>query len=217
MFCYSNIEGGAPPQFTLGEINMADYSMDDEKWNDRKATVGAWFEANPDLAQEDDREALANGFFGIGDKRPERRKQYWTSIASLFAGLPNSPLGPGRASNLTVGQKSQLDTFIHDYHNREIAQYESNEDLQATAREHGKSGGMFYHLMDDPSEAYATRKSKAMRALCTKAFNASHTGDNDATYLWPAIMAEDGESKILDFNANGTPNLTYNGPMEEEE
>ena len=74
-----------------GGRDMADYSMTDEKWNNKKEIIGVWFEANPDLAQEENREALANGFFGIGDIQPDRRKQYWTSIARLFAGLSNIP------------------------------------------------------------------------------------------------------------------------------
>tara|TARA_R100000152_G_C6756949_1_gene180734 strand:- start:671 stop:1297 length:627 start_codon:yes stop_codon:yes gene_type:complete len=195
---------------------MADYSMEDSKWNDRKATVGAWFEANPDLAKEEDREALANGFFRIGDNYPENRMKYWTSITSLFAGLSNSPLGPGRASNLTVAQKSQLDLYISEYEEDAVAQYESNPKLRATARQHGKSGGMFYHLMENGAQEYAKSEAKAERAFLIKAFNSAHKGDNEAMYLWPTIPSEDGESQILDFNADGSPNVTYVAIQEEE-
>ena len=74
-----------------GGRDMADYSMTDEKWNDKKEIIGEWFEANPEQAKEHDRQALANGFFAIGDIKSDLRKKHWTSISSLFAGLSNIP------------------------------------------------------------------------------------------------------------------------------
>lgn len=195
---------------------MADYSMEDEKWNGRKATLAAWFEANPSLALEEDREALANGFFRIGDNHPENRMRYWTSISTLFAGLSNTPLGPGRTSNMSVGQKSDLDLYIEEYTNDQIEAYNTDKHLQATARTHGKSGGQFYHLMSDSASVYAEKRAKVMRAFLIKAFNAAYKGDEEATYGWPTVPSEDGESQILDFNDDGVPTVQYRGADEEE-
>ena len=199
--------------------------MTDEKWNEKKEVIGAWFNANPEMAKEHSRQSLSDGFFGIGDLQPDRRKQYWTSISSLFAGLSNSPLGPGRASNFSVGQKSQLDLHIEAFKAFRMAQYDNDKYSQATSKAHGKSGGQLYRLMDDSAAATAQADAKAERSLLTKAFNASHAGDTDARYLWPTIPHPDGESMVLDFSLfeskeganDGYPNITYNASMEEEE
>lgn len=203
---------------------MADYSMEDEKWNSRKTTCTDWFEANPQQAVEDDREMLAKGFFRVGDNHPENRVKYWTAISSLFAGLSNSPLGPGRSSNMTVGQKSQLDLFIEAYETSRVEAFNSDKHLSATAREHGKSGGEFYRLMTDGDTIYATAAGKKERSLMVKSFNAAFKGDDEAIYYWPTILHEDGETQILDFSLyetesganDGLPNVQYRASEEEE-
>ncbi len=215
---------------------MADYSMEDDKWNSRKTTCVAWFGANPDLALEEDREVLAMGFFRVGDnpKNAHNRVKYWSAISSLFAGLTNSPVGPGRSSNMSVGQKSGLDLYIGEYVANEQARFNADSHLKATAREHGKSGGEFYRLMVDGDEIYATAEGKKVRSLLVKAFNASFKGDMEATYYWPTILDVDGETQILDFSLyqtyemdedgeptdvglnDGYPNVQYRASEEEE-
>ena len=203
---------------------MADYSMDDEKWTGRKETCIAWFEANPSLAIEEDREALAMGFFRVGDNRPENRVKYWSAICSLFAGLPNSPVGPGRTSNMTVGQKSQLDTFIAKVVQYATDSFNENGYIYAMARTHGKSGGEFYRLMDDGDEIYGKYEGKKARAILVKAFNASFKGDEESRVYWPTILHDDGETQILDFSLyesneganDGFPNVQYRASEEEE-
>ena len=203
---------------------MADYSMEDEKWQSRQETCIAWFEANPKQAIEDDREMLAKGFFRVGNNHPENRVKYWTAISSLFAGLSNSPLGPGRSSNMTVGQKSQLDLFIEAYETSRVEAFNSDKHLNATAREHGKSGGEFYRLMVDGDTIYATAAGKKVRSLLVKSFNASFKEDYEATYYWPTLPHADGETMVLDFSLyesspdanDGYPNVQYRASEEEE-
>tara|TARA_Y100001951_G_C11233053_1_gene235797 strand:+ start:95 stop:790 length:696 start_codon:yes stop_codon:yes gene_type:complete len=208
---------------------MADYSMEDEKWQSRQETCIAWFEANPKQAIEDDREMLAKGFFRVGDNHPENRVKYWTAISSLFAGLSNSPLGPGRSSNMSVGQKSQLDLYIEAYEGNRVDAFNTDKHLNATAREHGKSGGEFYRLMTEQQEQvdedgitviktvlvgdtiYATAAGKKERSLLVKSFNAAFKGDDEATYYWPTILHEDGETQILDFSLHQTYEMDEDG------
>ena len=208
---------------------MADYSMEDDKWHSRQETCIAWFEANPKLAIEDDREALAMGFFKVGDNRPENRVRYWSAISSLFAGLVNSPIGPGRTSNMTVGQKSRLDLYIEAFVSSKATKFVEDNYLYATGREHGKSGGEFYRLMTEQQEQkdedgktvivtvlvgdgiYAISEGKKERSLLVKAFNAAYKGDMEATYYWPTILDADGETQNLDFSLNQTYELDEDG------
>jgi hypothetical protein len=203
---------------------MADYSMENEKWNGRKDTCIAWFEANPDLAIEEDREMLAMGFFRVGDNRPENRVKYWTAICSLFAGLPNSPVGPGRSSNMTIGQKSQLDLWIAGYEVSRTEAFNEDEYLQTLSNQHGKSGGKPYRLLVDGDEIYAKYEAKKARSYLVRAFNAAFKGDDEATHYWPTMLHEDGETQILDFSLfesneganDGYPNVLYRASEEEE-
>lgn len=194
--------------------------IDDTKWNERRDRISEWFGVNPQYVEE--RESIAVGLFKIGDIQPEEREKYWAGIRSLFAGLPNPPIGPGRQALLSVAQKSAFDLCLDTYKQLEIAAYKIDEFLQATARQHGKSGGMFYHLMgtlEEQAEAYATDATKKMRNFLLSAFNAAQKDDMEAHHYWPTETTtnKNGEEiESLTFNTNGTPNVLYRTVDEEE-
>ena len=194
--------------------------IDDTKWNERKARIAEWFSVNPQYV--DERESIAVGLFTIGDSQPEEREKYWAGIRSLFAGLPNPPIGPGRQALLTVAQKSEFDKYLAIVYETDIETYENNEHIQATAKQHGKSGGMFYHLMGtltEQAQAYATDNRKKMRNFLLSAFNAAQKEDMEAQHYWPTTEAQDanGETiQVLTFNDNGTPLVLYRAVNEEE-
>ena len=50
---------------------MADYSIDDDKWNDKKDRLYEWFDANP---EHSDLRDIVEALLGIGDKQPMYRK-----------------------------------------------------------------------------------------------------------------------------------------------
>ena len=194
--------------------------IDDTKWNERKARISEWFSVNPEYVEE--RESIAVGLFKIGDVQPEEREKYWAGIRSLFAGLPNPPIGPGRQALLSVAQKSAFDKCLDTYKELEVEAYKIDDYLQATARQHGKSGGMFYHLMgtlEEQAIAYATDMTKKMRNFLLSAFNAAQKDDVEAQHYWPTESSVDSNGEpveILTFNANGTPNVLYRAVNEEE-
>jgi hypothetical protein len=68
---------------------MFDYTFDDEKWNEKKEEVGAWFDANPDY---ESKRQLVDMLFSVGDVEIGMRPRHWGSITSVFATVPNSPI-----------------------------------------------------------------------------------------------------------------------------
>jgi len=201
------------PQETIKEgYNMVTKIIDEAKWTEREQNITAWCTANPELAKEENREVAIKTFFSLGKNQPEMRGIYWTSIASLFKGLTNSPIGGGRSSRMSIGQKSQMDLFHAELKDGLKEVFLDNAYLQATERTHGKSGGIFYALMDDDLEvgatAWANDKSRKFRVMIGKAYNDSLDNDATATIVWPTVLSADSERQVLDFNEEGMPNLT---------
>lgn len=223
-FVIKDLKGSIPTLNTVVVGNHEQWRMiimiDDTKWNERKARIAEWFNVNPQYVEE--RESIAVGLFKIGETQPEEREKYWAGIRSLFAGLPNPPIGPGRQALLSVAQKSAFDLYLDTYYESKVEDYETNVHTQATARQHGKSGGMFYHLMGTLSEqsaAYATDAKKKMRHFLLNGFNANQKMDLEAQHYWPTETTQDKngeEVESLTFNANGTPNVLFRAVNEEE-
>lgn len=214
---------GKPQELLQGMIKMVTKIIDDAKWQERKENVLAWCVANPELAKEENREISVNTFFSLGEQQAEMRGIYWTSIGSLFKGLPTSPIGGGRSSRMSIGQKSQLDVYHNSIKDNLKSDYMASDTLQAIERTHGKSGGNLYSTMFDTIEegatAWAHDKSKKVRAYLSAAFNAAYDNDETAKVSWPTVLSDDGERQVLDFNEEGIPNLTYRSVSvgEEEE
>ncbi len=176
---------------------MADYSMEDDAWNAKKADIDEWFEANPDHSS---RKAITDGLFAIGDIQTEFRKRHWSAIAGVFSDLPNSPIGRGRQSLMDVTEKSHLDNYLATYYDNMVTTYGF---VSLTARTHGKSGGVLYANMEDPSGTYATDQTKKERLFLNAAFNAAKSQNGEKRY-W------------MTFDESGYPVVTDNGGQEEE-
>jgi len=172
---------------------MVDYSMDDEKWNEKKNEIAAWFDAN---TEHESRRVIVDGLFSIGDNQADLRKRHWSSIAGVFADLSNSPIGTGRKSLMTVAQKSDFEKYL--------TTYESNLAdvvyplVSATAKTHGKSGGLLYRLMDDGGASeFASDGTKKERLFLNGCFNAHATENEDKRYFWDGSY-DDGYPAITD-------------------
>ena len=176
---------------------MADYSMDDDAWNGKKADIDEWFEANP---QHSDRKAITDGLFSIGDIQVDFRKRHWSAIAGVFSDLPNSPIGRGRQSLMDVAEKSHLDRYLGEYFDNMVSIFPM---IALTARTHGKSGGILYADMENSAEEYATDQTKKERLFLNSAFNAGKSQNTEKRY-W------------MSFNDEGYPVVVDNGGLEEE-
>ena len=86
---------------------MADYTMDDEKWNARVSRI------ETDLAQNDrgSMEAVLRWNLETGTTDVENRKRYWTNISNLYATVDNSPIKFGKQSTLPQVVQDSLATL----------------------------------------------------------------------------------------------------------
>ena len=87
--------------------NMADYTMDDEKWNARVSLI------ENDLTSNDrgSMEAVLRWNLETGTTDVENRKRYWTNISNLYATVDNSPIKFGKQSTLPQVVQDSLATL----------------------------------------------------------------------------------------------------------
>ena len=75
---------------------MADYTMDDEKWNARVNLISSHLENNDVGSME----AVLKWNLETGTSDVQNRKRYWSNITNLFATVENSPIKIGKVSAL---------------------------------------------------------------------------------------------------------------------
>jgi len=75
---------------------MADYTMDDEKWDARVSLIETDLSANDRGSME----AVLRWNLETGTIDVENRKRYWTNISNLYATVDNSPIKFGKQSTL---------------------------------------------------------------------------------------------------------------------
>lgn len=165
-----------------------DNSIDDNRWNAKKADLEEWFAANP---EQSDLAAMVRSMFTLGDANPSTRKRYWNSIVGVFTDVANSPIGQGRKSLMDIATKSQFDLYLNEVYFvacRDVV-YPA---IYATLRTHGKSGGLLYRDMADGAEAYAKEMTKKERTFLNGAFNAHANNDTSKKYHWDGSYDSEG-------------------------
>ena len=137
-----------------------------------------------------------DGLFAIGDMQSDLRKRHWSSIAGVFADLSNSPIGQGRKSLMDTATKSDFDKYLDGQHTAYAeAVYPV---VSATAKTHGKSGGILYADMDgDSAILYADDCVKKERLFLNAAYNAHAQGNEEKRYFWDGSY-DDGSPVIND-------------------
>ena len=166
---------------------MSDTSIDDNKWESKKADLEEWFSVNPD---QSDLAVMVRSMFGLGDANPKTRQRYWNSIVGVFTDVDNSPIGQGRKSLMDIATKSDFDRYLTDiFYENALLVYPL---IRATVRTHGKSGGVFYYEMDDSAVAYATDATAKERLFLNSACNASAKGDVSKKYHWDGSYDDEG-------------------------
>jgi len=128
---------------------MADYSMEDEKWNKNKAKVELYLSTH-DLG---DMEQVIRWNLNQGDADSVNRKRFWTSITTLFGMLPDSPISRGRESDLPEEVQQAIATICATYAEAFTAAFASHPLFGEIVRKHGKSGGGQYADNDEYNEA----------------------------------------------------------------
>tara|TARA_R110000751_G_scaffold10563_1_gene38396 strand:+ start:843 stop:1376 length:534 start_codon:yes stop_codon:yes gene_type:complete len=139
---------------------MADYSMEDEKWNKNKSKIQAYMETH-DLG---DMAAVINWNLTQGDNDKDNRKRFWSSITTLFGMLDDSPISRGRESNLPDEVQNLINTYCAIFAQAHAALFATDPLFGELIRKHGKSGGGVYEDADE----YAAGQSKSMRMKLTR-------------------------------------------------
>tara|TARA_R100000152_G_C6724849_1_gene150261 strand:+ start:413 stop:961 length:549 start_codon:yes stop_codon:yes gene_type:complete len=175
--------------------------IDDSKWETKKSDLEEWFAVNPD---QSDLAMIVRSMFALGDANPSTRKRYWNSIVGVFTDVANSPIGQGRKSLMDTATKSSFDLYLNE------TLFTALRDtvypcVYATARTHGKSGGVLYNTLDDDATVFATDGVKKERLFLNSAYNAHANGDMTKKYHW------DGS-----YDENGYPVVSFIGGDEEE-
>lgn len=76
---------------------MADYTVEDSRWNNRVASINTYLESNDVGSMR----PVIEWNITEGTKNVAQRKRYWDNLTNMFACVDNSPLGQtGRASTL---------------------------------------------------------------------------------------------------------------------
>ena len=172
---------------------MADYSMEDEKWNKNKSKIQAYMETH-DLG---DMAAVINWNLTQGDNDTANRKRFWSSITTLFGMLDDSPISRGRESNLPDEVQNLINTYCAIFASAHAALFATDPLFGELIRKHGKSGGGVYADADE----YAAGQSKSMRMKLTRYFRNDLKGITNEP-VW------DGT------DINGVPNIT--SPIQSE-
>jgi hypothetical protein len=175
---------------------MADYSMEDEKWNKNKSKVQAYMETH-DLG---DMAAVINWNLTQGDNDPINRKRFWSSITTLFGMLEDSPISRGRESNLPDEVQNLINTYCSTFAAAHRVLFATDLLFGELIRKHGKSGGGVYENADE----YATGQSKSMRMKLTRYYR-NHLKGITTEPSW------DGTQN------NGVPNIVSPVQSEAEE
>ena len=139
--------------------NMADYSMDDQKWSRNETKVLLYLENN-DVG---DMQTVIEWNLNQGRNDPENRKRFWNNITNLFAMLPNSPISRGRESDLPEEIQQTIQTLSAEYAVNFAAPFATDPLYGEIVRKHGKSGGGVYDTLED----YEATLLKSMKSRLT--------------------------------------------------
>lgn len=151
---------------------MADYSMEDSKWNKNVAKVNLYLETH-DLG---DMEQVIRWNLNQGDTDPDNRKRFWTSVTTLFGMLPDSPISRGRESDLPEEVQQAITAICVQYATAYNAAFVSHPLFGEIVRKHGKSGGGTYDL---ESDEYSDSLQKQMKGRMTTYYRNSLKGITD--------------------------------------
>ena len=159
---------------------MVDYSIDDDKWNDKKKRVIDWFN---DYPEHDNLLPIVEGLFSIGDGQPQLRKKHWAGVCSCFIHLPGvSPISSRQSLPLDIekAMNAYISGLEHDY-----ADFYDSVPLGLTVRPHGKTGNTHYENAED----YAYTMARSARVFLMKAYRERES--DTATYRWDGSFKND--------------------------
>ena len=166
---------------------MADYTMDEDKWNSRVALVTSHMKEN-DLG---DATPVIQYNLSQGTKQPEFRKRFWSNITNLFATMENSPITIGPKSSLPQVVQESIKTICAVYAEGHTALFASHPLYGELERKRAKADYAQYD-----ADSYGEQKAKNVKTRLT-AYYRNHVNNVADEISWDGTV-----------NKNGMPSLT---------
>ena len=162
---------------------MADYTMEDEKWEARTALIQSHMAVN-DIGSM---KPVVEWNLEQGTQDYENRKRYWQNITNLFATVDNSPIQIGKRSNLPAAIQANLDKICAVYAEGHETLYASHPLYVETLRARGKAGYTAYN----DAESYGKAQGKNLRSTLTTRYKNYINKVSDEPQ-WDGTMDDEG-------------------------
>ena len=162
---------------------MADYTMEDEKWDNRVALIESHM-AHNDVG---DMQPVLEWNLTKGQEDKENRKRYWSNITNLFATVENSPIQIGKRSSLPQSVQDSLNMICATYADGHAALFASHPLYGETLRARGKAGYTAY----ESGESYGRAVAKNLRSRLTTYYN-NYMSKAEGEILWDGSISKKG-------------------------
>jgi hypothetical protein len=167
---------------------MADYTMEDNKWNARVSMIESHM-ANNDVG---DMAAVLEWNLKQGTTDTDNRKRYWSNITNMFATVDNSPIRLGKGSSLPQAVQDSLNSICATYAQGLTVLFASHPLYGDTLRARGQAGYTPY----ENGESYASAQSKNLRSRLTTYYN-NYVGKKADEPQWDGSMNKDETIDIV--------------------
>tara|TARA_B100000212_G_scaffold336908_2_gene310923 strand:+ start:1801 stop:2340 length:540 start_codon:yes stop_codon:yes gene_type:complete len=166
---------------------MADYTMDDDKWNSRVALIESHIKNN-DVG---DMEAPLMWNLKQGTEKPEYRKRYWNNITNMFATVDNSPIIIGKRSSLPQAVQDSMEILCAEYATGQSALFASHPMYAQVLRARGIAGYTPY----ENAESYAKAQVANLKTRLTGYYK-NYTDKNAELIQWDGTLSKDGSPNL---------------------
>ena len=166
---------------------MADYTMDDDKWNSRVALIESHIKNN-DVG---DMEAPLMWNLKQGTDKPEYRKRYWNNITNMFATVDNSPIIIGKRSSLPQAVLDSLEAICAEYAEGHTALFARHPLYGEVLRARGVAGYTAYA----DAESYAKAQVANLKTRLTGYYK-NYTNKNADMIQWDGTLSKDGSPNL---------------------
>ena len=166
---------------------MADYTMDDDKWNSRVALIESHIKNN-DVG---DMEAPLMWNLKQGTDKPEYRKRYWNNITNMFATVDNSPIIIGKRSSLPQAVQDSMEAICAEYAEGHTALFARHPLYGEVLRARGVAGYTPYA----DAESYAKAQVSNLKTRLTGYYK-NYTDKNADMIQWDGTLSKDGSPNL---------------------
>tara|TARA_R100001163_G_C4917694_1_gene99233 strand:- start:6 stop:542 length:537 start_codon:yes stop_codon:yes gene_type:complete len=167
---------------------MADYTMDEDKWNQRVDMITSHIKSN-DVG---DMEAPLMWNLKQGTEKPEFRKRYWANITNMFATVENSPIIIGKRSSLPQAVQDSMNSICAIYAEGHTALFANHPLYGEVLRARGVAGYTPYA----DAESYADAQVANLKTRLTGYYK-NYTDGNADLIQWDGTLRKDGAPNLV--------------------